>query len=40
MAGEVDPNQELLTEYEQRATELNDEDYKKVEANPIDVKEF
>jgi hypothetical protein len=31
---------ELLQEYEKRASELNDEDYKKVEANTVDVKDI
>jgi nucleosome assembly protein 1-like 1 len=30
----------MLQEYEQRASELNDEDYKKVEVTPCDVKEI
>ena len=38
--GEVDPYPEMLSEYEQRAQDLNDEDYKKVEVNPCDVKEI
>lgn len=38
--GEVDPYAEMLTEYEARATELNDDDYKKVEASACDVKEI
>jgi nucleosome assembly protein 1-like 1 len=29
-----------LAEYETRAKELDDEDYKKVEVNPIDVKDI
>jgi nucleosome assembly protein 1-like 1 len=38
--GVVDPYPEMLTEYEARATELNDEDYKKVEVTACDVKEI
>ena len=40
LSGEKAPGQELLTEYEARATELNDEDYKKLEVNPCDVKDI
>lgn len=29
-----------MTEYQARADELNDEDYKKVEVNAIDVKDI
>ena len=34
------PSEALLAEYATRATELDDEDYKKVEATPIDVKDI
>lgn len=40
LAGEIDPSPALLAEYEARATELNDEDYKKLEVTPCDVKEI
>lgn len=30
----------LITEYDNRAKELDDEDFKKVEANSVDVKEI
>ena len=38
--GESFTTDELLQEYEKRAQELNDEDYKKVEVNPADVKDI
>jgi hypothetical protein len=39
MGDKFDTN-ELLQEYEKRAEELNDEDYKKVEATGVDVKDI
>ncbi len=36
----IPPPQALLDEYEARAKELDDEDYKKVEVNPCDVKDI
>lgn len=38
--GESLDENDLLAEYEKRAAELNDEDFKKVEANPVDVKDI
>lgn len=38
--GEAYSSDELLQDYEKRAKELDDEDYKKVEANPVDVKDI
>ena len=40
LSGTVPPSEALLAEYATRATELDDEDYKKVEATPIDVKDI
>lgn len=40
LLGSVQPNEALIAEYTARAEELNDEDYKKVEVNPIDVKDI
>jgi nucleosome assembly protein 1-like 1 len=38
--GTLAPPEALLAEYQARADELNDEDYKKVEVNAIDVKDI
>lgn len=38
--GEIPPSEELLQEYEKRAEELNDDDFKKVEVMACDVKEI
>ena len=38
--GEKFDSNELLQEYEKRAEELNDEDYKKVEVTGVDVKDI
>jgi hypothetical protein len=38
--GESQPAQDLLTEYEKRAKEVEDENYAKLEVDPIDVKEI
>lgn len=38
--GEAQPSQDLLTEYEKRAKEVEDEQYAKLEVDPIDVKEI
>lgn len=38
--GQAPPTDDLLQEYEKRAEELNDEDYKKVEVTPCDVKDI
>lgn len=38
--GEELSTEEMLQEYEKRAQELNDEDYKKIEVNPVDVKDI
>lgn len=40
MAGEKAPTEALIQEFEARAKELDDEDFKKVEAEPCDVKEI
>jgi hypothetical protein len=40
LMGTVAPPEDLLVEYAARATELDDEDYKKVEVNAIDVKDI
>lgn len=40
LLGKVPPNEALLAEYEARAKELDDEDFKKVEVNAVDVKEI
>jgi len=40
LLGLVPPTEALLQEYEQRAKELDDEDFKKVEVNPCDVKDI
>ncbi len=40
LQGKIQPPAALLEEYETRAKELDDEDYKKVEVNPCDVKEI
>jgi len=38
--GKTQASEDLLGEYEKRAKELDDEDFKKVEANPCNVKEI
>ena len=38
--GEIPPNENLLQEYEKRAEELKDDDYKKVEVVPHDFKDI
>lgn len=38
--GEGKTFEHLIAEYEKRAVELDDEDYKKVEVTPCDVKEI
>ncbi len=38
--GSVPPSEENLALYETRAKELDDEDFKKVEVNAVDVKEI
>ena len=40
LMGLLPPPETLLSEYEQRATELNDEDFKKLEVTPCDVKDI
>lgn len=40
LKGELAPPNDLLAEYTKRATELDDEDYKKVEVNPVEVKDI
>jgi nucleosome assembly protein 1-like 1 len=40
LLGTQAPAEALLAEYQARADELNDEDYKKVEVSPIDVKDI
>jgi hypothetical protein len=40
LLGKVPPSETYLGEYEARAKELDDEDFKKVEATPVDVKEI
>lgn len=40
LLGEVAPSDDFLQEYEQRAKELEDEDYKKLEITPADVKDI
>jgi hypothetical protein len=40
LLGTAQPSEALIAEYTTRATELDDEDYKKVEVNPIDVKDI
>lgn len=40
LAGEKAPSDELLKEFEARAKELDDEDYKKVEVSACDVKDI
>jgi hypothetical protein len=37
---DIDNEVSLLQEFDQRAEELNDEDYKKIEASACDVKDF
>ena len=38
--GEKAPPEDLLKEYEERAKELDDEDFKKIEASSCDVKDI
>ena len=38
--GEIPPHSNLVQDYEKRAQELNDDDYKKVEVNALDVKDI
>jgi hypothetical protein len=38
--GEDITQEALLQEYDQKAKELNDEDYKKLEVDPCDVKDI
>lgn len=38
--GEGAPAQELITMYDQRAQELDDDDFKKLEVAPCDVKDI
>jgi nucleosome assembly protein 1-like 1 len=40
LLGTKQPAGDLLAEYENRAKQLDDEDYKKVEVNPVDVKDI
>lgn len=40
LSGTVHPSEALLKEYEERAKVLDDEDFKKVEADPVDVKDI
>jgi nucleosome assembly protein 1-like 1 len=40
LAGEKPPAEDLVNEYQARAKELDDEDYKKLEAQSCDVKEI
>ena len=40
LLGKTVPAEAYLAEYETRAKELDDEDYKKVEVNAVDVKEI
>lgn len=40
LQGTVPPAEELIKQYEERAKELDDEDFKNVEADPIDVKDI
>lgn len=40
LQGLVPPAEDLLKQYDARAKELDDEDYKNVEADPIDVKDI
>lgn len=40
MGNDISNPEELVAEYEKRAAELDDEDYKKVEVNPCDVKDI
>jgi nucleosome assembly protein 1-like 1 len=40
LQGTLPPAEDLLAQYTTRAQELDDEDYKKVEVNPVDVKDI
>ena len=40
LKGEITVPQELIDEYDKRAAELEDEEYKKLEVVPIDIKEI
>lgn len=40
LLGEKTPAAELIAEYDTRAKELDDEDYKKLEVNACDVKDI
>lgn len=40
LLGTVPPPENLLAEYATRAEQLNDDDYKKLEADPVDVKDI
>lgn len=38
--GEIPPAEALVAEYEQRALELDDEDYKNLEVSTVEVKDI
>lgn len=40
LLGSIAPPEDLLAEYATRAQILDDDDYKKVEADPVDVKDI
>ena len=40
LSGAIDIPQALIDEYDARAKELDDEDYKKIEVTPADVKDI
>ena len=40
LQGKIQPPADLIADYDLRAKELDDEDFKKIEVNPCDVKEI